>query len=317
MRARWASSTLFARVFGLNALVLIVAGAALVFTPATISANTEAGQVVVLLLGLLVLLAVDLALLRRALRPLSRLVEDMRTVDLLVPGRRVPRDGPGRELIELSGAFNEMIDRLEHERQASATATFEASESERLRIARELHDQTSQDLTALVLMLQRDDVNGARELAEEILAGVRTIITELRPEPLEELGLAGALRSLCDRASRTSGVPVGCALSAELPALAPATQVAIYRVAQEALNNAIRHAGAGEIAVALAPEHDGAGWILTVHDDGNGRAATAPEGVGLRGMRERALTVDAELRVDAVPGAGTTLCLRVGAATCQ
>jgi two-component system sensor histidine kinase UhpB len=178
--------------------------------------------VVVLLVGLLVLLAVDVALLRRALRPLSRLVEDMRTVDLLVPGRRVPRDGPGRELIELSGAFNDMIDRLEHERQASATATFDASESERLRIARELHDQTSQDLTALVLIFQRDDVDGARDLAEEILVGVRTIITKLRPEPLEELGWPA--RSLGDRASRTAGIPVGCTLPAELPVFTPATQ---------------------------------------------------------------------------------------------
>lgn len=295
--------SLFARIFGLNALVLVVAGAALVLTPASIDVDPKAEQVVVLALGILVLLVVDLVLLRGALAPLSRLIAGMRTVDLLVPGRRVPRDERApRELAELSDAFNDMIDRLEHERQASATASFDASESERLRIARELHDQTSQDLTALVLMLERDDREGAKALAEEILAGVRTIITELRPDPLEELGLADALRSLCDRAARTGdGVAVACDVEDGLPALDGATQVAVYRVAQEALTNANRHAGATEVMVAF----DGA--TLTIADDGVGLTPGGAEGIGLRGMRERALTVGATLTVDGAAGAGTTV----------
>jgi len=295
--------TLFARIFGLNALVLVVAGAALVLTPASIDVDPKAEQVVVLALGIVILLVVDLVLLRGALRPLSRLIGDMRTVDLLVPGRRVPREEHApRELAELTDAFNDMIDRLEHERQASATASFDASESERLRIARELHDQTSQDLTALVLMLERGDRDGARGLAEEILAGVRTIITELRPDPLEELGLADALRSLCDRAERTGGVPVACSVGEEVPELDGAAQVAVYRVAQEALSNAIRHAHASMITVAFM--EDG---TLTVVDDGLGLLPGGSEGVGLRGMRERALTVGATLTVDGHAGTGTTV----------
>jgi two-component system, NarL family, sensor histidine kinase UhpB len=297
--------TLLARIFGLNALALVVAGAALVLTPASLDANPKAEQVVVLALGIVALLAVDLVLLRGALRPLSRLIADMRTVDLLVPGRRVPREaGAPRELAELSDAFNDMIDRLEHERQASATASFDASESERLRIARELHDQTSQDLTALVLMLERDDRDGARALAEEILTGVRTIITELRPDPLDELGLADALRSLCDRAARTGGVPVACAVSDDVPELDDATQVAVYRVAQEALANAVRHADASAIAVSFSVE-----GTLTVTDDGVGLRPGGVEGLGLRGMRERALTVGATLAVvrRAGPKSGTTV----------
>lgn len=301
--------SLFARIFGLNALALVVAGAALVLTPASLDADPTTEQVIVLALGILALLAVDLLLLRGALRPLSRLIAGMRTVDLLVPGRRVPREaGAPRELAELSDAFNDMIDRLEHERQASATASFDASESERLRIARELHDQTSQDLTALVLMLERDDRDGAKALAEEILAGVRTIITELRPDPLEELGLADALRSLCDRAERTgAGAAIACEVDEDLPELDGAAQVAVYRVAQEALSNANRHAGASEILVAF----DGA--TLTVVDDGAGLDAGVAEGVGLRGMRERALTVGATLTVEG-GGAGTTVRMALPAA---
>ncbi len=299
--------TLFARVFGLNALVLVLAAAALVLTPASIDADPKAEQIVVLALGVLVLLALNLALLRRALAPLSRLITDMRTVDLLIPGRRVPRGaGGGHELDRLTDAFNDMIDRLEHERQASATASFDASESERLRIARELHDQTSQDLTALVLMLERDDRDGARGLAEEILAGVRTIITELRPDPLEELGLAGALRSLCDRAERTGGVPVTCTVGNQPDGLDGAVQIAVYRIAQEALANAVRHAGAGAIAVALKPAGAGGAWALTVRDDGRGLSPHR-EGVGMRGMRERALTIGAELVVEGRAGVGTVV----------
>jgi two-component system sensor histidine kinase UhpB len=293
--------TLFARVFGLNAAVLIAAAVALVLTPASIDADPRAEQVVALAVGVLVLLAVNLVLLRRMLAPLSRLIGDMRTVDLLVPGRRVPRDGASHELAQLSDAFNDMIDRLERERQASATASFDASESERLRIARELHDQTSQDLTALMLMLERGDRDAARALAEEILSGVRTIITELRPEPLEELGLADALRSLCERAGRTGGVPVACQVPVDLPDVDPAAQVAVYRVAQEALSNAIRHAGATRIVVTFAE------GTLTITDDGRGLSGRGGEGLGLRGMRERALTVGATLAVTGAPGGGTAV----------
>lgn len=292
--------TLSARVFALNALALVAAAVAFVLTPASIDADPEAEQVAVLALGVVALLIVNLVVLRHALAPLSRLVADMRTVDLLVPGRRVPGGG-SRELAELSDAFNDMIQRLEHERQASATASFEASETERLRIARELHDQTSQDLTALLLMLDRDR-DGARVLAEEILAGVRTIITELRPDPIEELGLAGALRSLCDRARRTAGgVAVTCVVPDELPALDFATQVAVYRVAQEAITNAIRHAAAATIAVTFDAR------TLTIADDGRGLPRDRADGLGLRGMRERALTTGATLALDGRPGAGTTV----------
>jgi two-component system, NarL family, sensor histidine kinase UhpB len=300
--------TLFARIFGFNALALVVAGTALVLTPASLDADPTIEQIVVLALGILALLVVDLVVLRGALRPLSRLIAGMRTVDLLVPGRRVPREeGAPRELAELSDAFNDMIDRLERERQVSATASFDASESERLRIARELHDQTSQDLTALVLMLERDDRDGARALAEEILTGVRTIITELRPDPLDELGLADALRSLCDRVTRTGGVPVVCSVAADRAELEGAAQVAVYRVAQEALSNAIRHADAETITVAFD------GRTLTVVDDGIGLTPGVVEGIGLRGMRERALTIGATLTVEGAAGAGTTVRMaRVG-----
>jgi two-component system sensor histidine kinase UhpB len=322
LRRWWASRSLLARVFALDTVVLVAAGAALILTPASVSAHAEAEQVAVLLVGLLALLTVDLALLHRALRPLSRLVEEMRTVDLLVPGHRIAQDGSSvQELVDLSDAFNAMIDRLEHERQASATASFDASESERLRIARELHDQTSQDLTALVMAIDRarrnagpahrDELLGTRRLAVEILAGVRTIISELRPDPLEELGLVGALHSLCDRASHHAGIPVTRAFADDLPPLGAGAQVAVYRIAQEALTNAIRHAEATTITTRLSWVHDTI--ELTIHDDGNGHV-TGREGIGLRGMRERALTIDAELAVEGSEGRGTTVRLRVPAA---
>ncbi|WP_354700630.1 HAMP domain-containing sensor histidine kinase [Paraconexibacter sp. AEG42_29] len=325
MRSWWSSRTLFWRVLLLNALILIGAGTALVVTPATVSSPAEPAQVAELFTGVVVLLAVDVALLRGWLRPLSRLVADMRAVDLLEPGRRVPQDGPGLELIELASAFNEMLDRLERERLRSATASFEASEGERLRIARELHDQVSQDLTALLMMLDRahraagpeaqDELTGARELTREILGGVRTIIFELRPDPLDELGLAGALESLCDRAGRSSGVAVRTALAPPLPAFSPAAEVAIYRITQEALANAARHADASVISVMLRSAPDARTCLLSVRDDGNGRGPTGGDGVGLQGMRERALTIGAHLDVVATAGAGTDVRLTIPVGT--
>jgi two-component system sensor histidine kinase UhpB len=318
MRSRWNATSLFWRVFGINASVLVTAGLILVLTPATVSTPVKAEQVVVLALGVALLLAADLVLLRRALRPVGALIADMQRVDLLQPGRRIVADGPSRELIDLATGFNEMLDRLEHERQVAVTAVYDAIDEERRRIAADLHDQVGQDLTALLMQLDRatrggDDVARARELTREVLETVRHIAFQLRPDPLEELGLVEALDSMCARLAKLTGLTINADVAPDVPALGEHTELAVYRIAQEAMTNAIRHAGAASITASLHPAEHPWAALLTVRDDGTSPLPPGDEGLGLRVIRERALTISGRVTISHVDGRGTEVHLQVPA----
>ncbi len=180
--------------------------------------------------GLALMLAFDLALLRRAFAPLSRLTAFMRGVDPLQPGARAQlRLGGPRGVGADAAAFNEMIGRLERERRESARRALAAQEAERARIARELHDEVGQALTAVVLQLERaardaeppvrDDVAEAREAVRESLEEVREIARRLRPEALDDLGLASALAALTIDVSRRTGLRIERRVERGLPEL--------------------------------------------------------------------------------------------------
>lgn len=305
------------RIFLGNAVVLGVASTVLVLSPATVSFPAAARELVVLAVGLAVMLALNYALLRRAIAPVQRLARVMHTVDPLAPGRRAGSPGGAREVAELGAAFDQMLDRLERERRDSARRALTAQEQERRRVARELHDEVGQALTAVLLQLERAErdsdgaarerVREAREATRATLEEVRAIARGLRPEALDDLGLASALRALCIEAER-SGVTVHRKIAAEV-ALGPETEVVVYRVAQEAITNALRHSGAEAIDVVLAGDQHGV--LLTVRDDGRGFVGEPSDGAGLRGMRERALLAGGRLDVSAVPGHGTDVTLRL------
>jgi two-component system sensor histidine kinase UhpB len=305
------------RIFAGNAAVLVVATLALVISPATVSFPIAATEAVVLTLGLAVMLAVNYLLLRRAVGPLQRLAGTMRAVDPLAPGRRSELAQASGEVAELAGAFDEMLDRLERERRDSARRALAAQEDERRRIARELHDEVGQALTAVVLQLDRaqagaggevaERMREAREAARATLEEVRAIARNLRPEALDELGLAAAVRQLCAEAER-AGVIVEREIASDLR-LAPDAEVVVYRVAQEALTNALRHSGAERIDLVLE-RADAGGAELRVADDGRGLDGSE-EGAGLRGMRERALLAGGVLDVGAAPAGGALVTLRL------
>jgi two-component system, NarL family, sensor histidine kinase UhpB len=308
------------RVFATNAVVLAVATLLLVLTPATVSFPIALAELVVLVAGLATMLALDLALLRRAFGPLRRLTAIMRGVDPLRPGGRAPVSVSDREVAELTRAFNEMLDRVEFERRDSARRALGAQESERRRIARELHDEVGQVLTAVVLQLdrlQRDvapqrrrELEEAREAVRGSLEEVRAIARGLRPEALDDLGLSSALAALTNEVARHAGVRVERALAPRLPLLSPEEELVLYRVAQEALTNAVRHGGARRAWVTLQANDDAV--ELNVRDDGSGFDVTVvSEGTGLRGMRERAVLIGAELDVTSRAGRGTTVRLRL------
>jgi two-component system sensor histidine kinase UhpB len=305
---------LFWRLFVPNAAVLLGAGIVLMIQPAN-------GRVVALAAGLAVLLTVNLVLMRRAFGPLARLASMMNAIDPLDPGRRLPALGPASEVTRLTDAFNGMLDRLETERRESGYRALVAEEAERRRVAVELHDEIGQRLTALLLQLDRlsraapaelqDEFAATLAATNETLEGVRRLARRLRPEVLDELGLVPAVRNLCDRIEEGTGLVVHRTLDRDLPGLSPDAELVVYRVAQEALTNVVRHARTDAARVTLIARDTEI--ELLVHDDGVGvdQHTVEESSGGIRGMRERALLIGARLEVVAAEAGGTDVRLHV------
>jgi signal transduction histidine kinase len=190
-------------------------------------------------------------------------------------------------------------------------------EVERSRMARELHDQTGQALTSILLGLRaiedakpdqiRDRVAGLRGLVTEALQDVRRLAVDLRPSTLDDFGVVTAIQRLCSDVAAKSGISIDFHATREGDRMPREVESCLYRVVQEALTNVIKHAGAGNVSVLLAPgERD---LTLIVEDDGAGfdPATVDTARLGLVGMRERVALVDGSLTVESAPGAGTTL----------
>jgi signal transduction histidine kinase len=201
--------------------------------------------------------------------------------------------------------------------------TLNAAEEERRRWARELHDETLQGLGGLRVLLssarRSNDLatlqgavsSAIDQLAHEI-ANLRSLITELRPAALDQLGLGAALEALLDRVRASTGLEIVARVELAHETghhearLDPEIETTVYRVVQESLTNAGRHAGAERIDVRVL-QRDGELRIL-IRDDGRGFDPTAPgSGFGLTGMRERAALVGGRLEI-ASDTTGTTVC---------
>ena len=312
MRKPLVSAPLFWRVFWGNAAVLVVVVVALVFGPPQMSAPLTLTESVSLVVGVALALALTLVLMRPAFRPFDELADHMRRHDPLAPGERVDVEG-GPKVTALARAFNEMLDRLEAEQRASARRALMVQEGERQRVARELHDEVGQTLTGVMLQVEglaaripeelREDLEELRETARSGAEDVRRIVRSLRPEALDDLGLASALAALATAFHDQAGAPVERRLEAGLP-LSEEEELVFYRVAQEAITNVARHARASRVEIQLG--RDEAGVLLMVRDDGVG-VTPPPNGPshGIRGMRERAMLIGAQLTIDRPPGGGT------------
>jgi two-component system sensor histidine kinase UhpB len=309
---------LYWRVFATNAAAMLLAFAALVFAPVTVSIPVTTAELVILAAGLLVMLGLNLVLLRPAFRPLDHLAETMRRHDPLSPGARVPVDGEP-DVAALAEAFNDMLDRLESERRESARQALRVLEGERSRIARELHDEVGQTLTGVMLQVEglaaripddlHEQLDELRETARQGAEDVRRIARRLRPEALEDLGLQSALAALATGFGEHTRMRVDRRLEAGLP-LTEEQELVVYRVAQEALTNVARHAGAKQVELRL--ERAGDRIRLTVRDDGRGiTTAGRASSHGIRGMRERAMLIGADLYIDGPEGHGTTVVLSI------
>jgi signal transduction histidine kinase len=237
---------------------------------------------------------------------------------------REPVGGIG-EIRQLQGELAAMARRLQMAQQGLRDylgALTAGQEEERLRLARELHDDTIQSLIALNQRIQlarvgaigdaADQLADMEALATDTIADLRRTTRDLRPSYLDDLGLGPALELLARDQSAVLGIPIEFVASGDARRLAPGTELAFYRIAQEALRNVGRHARASQASVTL--EFASGRTTLVVSDDGVGfdavgrTAELALSGhFGLMGARERAEAVGARLEIDSTPGRGTII----------
>ena len=307
---------LFWTICLINGVVFVLGALALVLSPATVSSDAVGSEVVVVAIGLAVVLLTNALLIRWALAPLTRLITRVGGIERLEP-TLLPEEGSG-PVRGVAQGINGLLARLAEERRDGDARALAAQESERHRIAQELHDEVGQSLTVVLLGLKQvesqapahlvPELAAVRESARAGLDDVRRVARRLRPGVLEDLGLTSALAALATDFADHSAAGVRRSFAPGLPALTPEAEVVVYRVAQEALTNAARHADAGSVELSLRRHGDHV--VLEVSDDGRGFEGLA-EGSGLMGMRERAALVRAELSVISQPRRGTTVRLRV------
>jgi two-component system sensor histidine kinase UhpB len=220
----------------------------------------------------------------------------------------------------LEGAFRRMLERLEAERRRASSAALHAQEQERARVARDLHDEVNQSLTGLLLRLEAARTHAPPELAGELaetkalanqaMSELLALARQLRPTALDDLGLKAALASHIEELGERIGIDTSFETEGTFIDLPEDVQLVVYRVAQEALSNAAQHSGAKRVTVRLRRDPDGV--EMTVTDDGRGFSFDeAAGGLGLAGMRERALLVGGELRIESRPELGTRVWLRI------
>ncbi len=282
---------------------------------------------IIVLSAAVVGLAFSLLMMRRRRAPLERLIEEMEKVDLSRPGPILPRsiDGVGEteevERIEL--AFLRMMGRLEAERRRAGSAALAAQEEERARVARDLHDEVNQSLTGLLLRLEaareaappelEAELAETKALANQAMRELLSLARQLRPTALDDLGLVAATAGQVEQLARGE-IDAEFGAKGDFSDLGDDAQLVVYRVAQEALANAARHSGASHVAVELRRDNADGRVELEVADDGRGFAFDESEGgLGIAGMRERALLVGGELTIESRPSRGTTVRLIVPA----
>jgi two-component system, NarL family, sensor histidine kinase UhpB len=298
--------SLYQRVFLLNASILVVATLIVAITPATVSFPVELTEAIVLVAGLIAILVLNAFALRAAFAPLERLRRSMREVDPSRPGKRLEATGP-QEVRELVDVFNDMLDRLEGERRERGRQALAAQEGERWRVAQELHDDVGQALTGILLRLEalarqaptelRPDMRATQEATRETIDRVSRVARQLRPEALTDLGLAKALAALARRVEEESGLRVRQRVAAGLDDLDDESELVIYRVAQESLTNAARHARATQVELRLERSEE-RGIVLRVRDNGVGLPDRPQARYGILGMRERAMLIGATLTIE-------------------
>ena len=326
--------SLFEKVILANSLMLI--GIALVGLWVT-SHNLEAHHYLIdtsfIVFATLLGLMINVTLMRASFRPLFGLLHTMRKVSAGDTHTRAKVTPVDTEIGELAQAFNSMLDRLEQARKEQAMLILQAQEEERRRLALELHDESSQNLSALLIHTEilnqslrtipepvtnqaifeqlREGLQQLNRLIQKTLDNIRTLAQQLRPSVLDDLGLQSALRWLAEDSRERLQLPVEVRLEHVEDTIRTRKQAALYettlfRIAQESLTNVARHAQAQYAWLSLTQEQNSIS--LQVRDDGCGFDPLQKHaGLGIAGMRERATLLEGTLTIISQPGEGTTV----------
>ncbi|HEY9478551.1 MAG TPA: sensor histidine kinase [Gemmatimonadaceae bacterium] len=317
---------LIAKIAGANALIVIIAAAISLGLHDMNRPRVTLASV--MMVALVLSLLVNLVLVQVALRPIRDLEFTARRVwggDL--EARVPPSLVADRHMSRVGRTINLLLDALTSDRarmRRLASLVITAQDEERSRIARELHDSTAQSLTAIVLQLSaaaRDAripelagrLSEVKEMAGLALEEVRTLSHRVHPRVLDDLGLVAAVRWLARQARDSADVDITVDALGDTEAIPAQVASVLYRVAQEALTNAVRHAAPTSVAIVVGTDANTAS--LEVADDGRGfdiaEAEARRPGMGLFSMRERVSLVDGQLDVISSPGTGTRVVARV------
>jgi two-component system sensor histidine kinase UhpB len=313
------SRTLLAQVLAVN--LLLIAGTALLVAVGVDADPAFGGpDFVVLGLALVASLLGNWLLLRRRFQPLDELISAMEELDLAAPpSRSLTSRLDSDEVRRLKVAFGRMIARLEAERRSAGRAAIQAQERERRRVAQDLHDEVNQALTAVSLRLQasvehappdlRDELLETKRLAGQAMTELLALSRQLRPAVLDDHGLLPALQTQVRDFGEQTGIDSSFKVDGDDRELTPEQQLVVYRVTQESLNNVIQHSGAQSVRVTLEL---GEATRLVISDDGRGfETRRTNGGLGLSGMRERALLIGGRLAISSSQAAGTTIELTI------
>jgi len=322
MRTRNDSNSLIGQVVATNVLMVV---ATVFAASAAASLNLELRddrvQFALLALSIVLVLLVNMLMLRRRFSPLDRLIERVEAIDPADPAAfEAPEDHEAvQEIDRLAASFRRMLGRIDAERKRSGRAVLRAQEEERRRLARDLHDEVNQALTAILLRLEAlshaapdvsDEVSELKKLVNQAMAELLHLARQLRPTALDDHGLVPAIESQLRRFSAQTGVHAELHTTGDATGLDSDQEIVIYRVAQEALSNVAQHASARRVELGLSA--NGHGVELTVRDDGRGfDTRVDTDSLGLSGMSERARLLGGRLAVESNPGSGTALTLQV------
>jgi two-component system, NarL family, sensor histidine kinase UhpB len=307
------SRSLLAQVLAVN--LMVMAATALIATLLVDARlhSFEPSQALVFGMAILATSLGNWVLLRRRFNPLDRLISSMEEIDLAAPQQpAIATAAESADVQRLEATFQRMIARLEAERRRAGRAAIQAQERERHRIAQDLHDEVNQALTAVSLRLQAtveqapEDLKGelveTKRLATQAMQELLTIARQLRPAVLDDHGLTAALHSQVRQFADQTGIAATFDATGAPASLTPEQQLVLYRVTQESLSNIAQHADASHVEVRLSINGT---TLLRISDDGCGFEGERPGGLGVAGMRERALLVGGQLSISAAEPSGT------------
>jgi len=318
------SRSLLTQVLTVN--VLLIAGTVvltMVAVNARIGSVVRGREMIVVALALVATLLGNWLVLRTRFKPLDELISAMERTDLASPREPWrPSRTDSSEVQRLEVAFERMIERLEAQRRAAGRVAVQAQERERRRIAQDLHDEVNQALTAVSLRLQasierapaglRRELNETKRLASQAMEELLALARHLRPAVLDDHGLLPALHSQVRDFGEQTGISASFNTRGPVPILSPEEQLVIYRVTQEGLSNVAQHAEATKVDVELSFIGS---TVLRISDDGQGfsemTGANGNGGLGLSGMRERALLIGGQLALWSAAGQGTRVELTI------